>query len=122
MGPVSFGRLATWPAPPRVQALALRVQPPRDRASPLVTMSDKAKAWGHDQQPALPDYPVQSARSAQPRFPWRHFEMRFSSTPRGARLARRLAGERLSARPPAEPPDAGGDVAGDGDGAGGCSW
>ncbi|WP_315986305.1 ATP-binding protein, partial [Streptomyces sp. OR43] len=34
---------------------------------------------------------------AQPRLPWHHFTMRFSSTPRGARLARRLAGERLDA-------------------------
>lgn len=37
------------------------------------------------------------ARPVPPRFPWRYFEMRFSSTPRGARLARRLAGERLDA-------------------------
>lgn len=34
-------------------------------------------------------------RTAHPRFTWHHFTMRFSSTPRGARLARRLAGERL---------------------------
>ncbi|OSC64498.1 hypothetical protein B5180_31875 [Streptomyces sp. BF-3] len=35
------------------------------------------------------------ARPAQPRFTWHHFTMLFSSTPRGARLARYLAGERL---------------------------
>lgn len=40
---------------------------------------------------------VRSARPAQPRFTWHHFAMRFSSTPRGARLARHLAGERLDA-------------------------
>ncbi|RPK88807.1 MULTISPECIES: ATP-binding protein [Streptomyces] len=39
--------------------------------------------------------PVRIARPAQPRFTWHHFTMRFSSTPRGARLARHLAGERL---------------------------
>ncbi|MFD3656403.1 ATP-binding protein [Streptomyces sp. NPDC058620] len=41
--------------------------------------------------------PVRPTRTAQPLFPWHHFTMRFSSTPRGARLARRLAGERLDA-------------------------
>ncbi|WP_330454706.1 MULTISPECIES: ATP-binding protein [unclassified Streptomyces] len=44
--------------------------------------------------------PVRTAQPPHPapsRFPWHHFEMRFSSTPRGARLARRLAGERLDA-------------------------
>ncbi|WP_406468354.1 ATP-binding protein [Streptomyces sp. NBC_01594] len=41
--------------------------------------------------------PVRLTRTAQPLFPWHHFTMRFSSTPRGARLARRLAGERLNA-------------------------
>ncbi|MFF4066041.1 ATP-binding protein [[Kitasatospora] papulosa] len=45
-------------------------------------------------QPPLPKRP---APTAQPRFTWHHFTMRFSSTPRGARLARRLAGERLDA-------------------------
>ncbi|MEE4492824.1 hypothetical protein, partial [Streptomyces sp. BE230] len=30
-----------------------------------------------------------------PRIPWHHFTKRFSTTPRGARLARRQAGERL---------------------------
>ncbi|MDQ0792829.1 ATP-binding protein [Streptomyces sp. B1I3] len=45
-------------------------------------------------QPLLPVRPVRAARA---RFPWHHFTMRFSSTPRGARLARRLAGERLDA-------------------------
>ncbi|WP_405687154.1 ATP-binding protein [Streptomyces sp. NBC_00057] len=49
-----------------------------------------------DQSP-LPVRPVRPVRPAQPRFPWHHFTMRFSSTPRGARLARRLAGERLDA-------------------------
>ncbi|MFE9825482.1 ATP-binding protein [Streptomyces sp. NPDC005791] len=44
-----------------------------------------------------PPLPVRSARTARARFPWRDFTMRFSSTPRGARLARRLAGERLDA-------------------------
>ncbi|UPT45781.1 MULTISPECIES: ATP-binding protein [Streptomyces] len=39
--------------------------------------------------------PVRIARPAQPRFTWHHFTMQFSSTPRGARLARYLAGERL---------------------------
>ncbi|GGP73436.1 ATP-binding protein [Streptomyces sindenensis] len=39
--------------------------------------------------------PVRMARPAQPRFTWHHFTMRFSSTPRSARLARHLAGERL---------------------------
>jgi anti-sigma regulatory factor (Ser/Thr protein kinase) len=37
------------------------------------------------------------SRNGQPIGPTRHFEMRFSSTPRGARLARRLAGQRLDA-------------------------
>ncbi|MET8127511.1 ATP-binding protein [Streptomyces sp. NPDC005065] len=41
--------------------------------------------------------PVRLTRTGQPLFPWHHFTMRFSSTPRGARLARRLAGERLDA-------------------------
>ncbi|MFG2560320.1 ATP-binding protein [Streptomyces sp. NPDC048496] len=41
--------------------------------------------------------PVRAVRPSQPRFLWHHFTMRFSSTPRGARLARRLAGERLDA-------------------------
>ncbi|WP_411086601.1 ATP-binding protein [Streptomyces sp. 061-3] len=41
--------------------------------------------------------PVRLTRTGQPLFPWHHFTMRFSSTPRGARLARRLAGERLEA-------------------------
>ncbi|MDK0523294.1 ATP-binding protein [Streptomyces sp. ML-6] len=41
--------------------------------------------------------PVRPLRTNQPRFPRHHFSMRFSSTPRGARLARRLAGERLDA-------------------------
>ncbi|MFH9396655.1 ATP-binding protein [Streptomyces sp. NPDC017413] len=41
--------------------------------------------------------PVRIARPTQPRFTWHHFAMRFSSTPRGARLARHLAGERLDA-------------------------
>ena len=41
--------------------------------------------------------PIRPLRSAQPRFPWHHFTMRFSSTPRGARLARHLAGERFAA-------------------------
>ncbi|WP_406740503.1 ATP-binding protein [Streptomyces atratus] len=41
--------------------------------------------------------PVRPLRTNQPRFPGHHFSMRFSSTPRGARLARRLAGERLDA-------------------------
>ncbi|MFV5992234.1 ATP-binding protein [Streptomyces sp. NPDC056231] len=41
--------------------------------------------------------PVRPIRRTQPRFPWHHFTMRFSSTPRGARLARRLAAERLYA-------------------------
>lgn len=47
--------------------------------------------------PPLPVRPLRPSRGDQPRFPWHHFEMRFSSTPRGARLARRLAGERLDA-------------------------
>ncbi|MET8437687.1 ATP-binding protein [Streptomyces sp900116325] len=41
--------------------------------------------------------PVRLTRTGQPLFPWHHFTMYFSSTPRGARLARRLAGERLDA-------------------------
>lgn len=45
-----------------------------------------------DKQPLLP---VQPKRGLRTRFPWVQFAMRFSSTPRGARLARRLAGERL---------------------------
>ncbi|SCZ16631.1 Histidine kinase-like ATPase domain-containing protein [Streptomyces sp. 136MFCol5.1] len=40
---------------------------------------------------------VRPIHPTQPRFPWHHFTMRFSSTPRGARLARHLAGERLDA-------------------------
>ncbi|MCP3818392.1 ATP-binding protein [Streptomyces sp. A3M-1-3] len=36
-------------------------------------------------------------RITQPTTPTHHFAMRFSSTPRGARLARRLAGQRLDA-------------------------
>ncbi|WP_405660455.1 ATP-binding protein [Streptomyces sp. NBC_01166] len=44
-----------------------------------------------------PPLPVRPARTPRTRFPWHHFTMRFSSTPRGARLARRLAGERLDA-------------------------
>ncbi|MFE4452478.1 ATP-binding protein [Streptomyces sp. NPDC056796] len=44
-----------------------------------------------------PPLPVRPRRTAQPRFPWHHFRMHFSSTPRGARLARRLAGERFDA-------------------------
>ncbi|WP_103514682.1 ATP-binding protein [Streptomyces sp. SM10] len=41
--------------------------------------------------------PVRAASTPHTRFPWHHFTMRFSSTPRGARLARRLAGERIDA-------------------------
>ncbi|MFF4245480.1 ATP-binding protein [Streptomyces sp. NPDC001822] len=48
-------------------------------------------------QPPLPVRPVRPVRTTQPRFPWHHFTMRFSSTPRGARLARHLAGERFDA-------------------------
>ncbi|MFE3903964.1 ATP-binding protein [Streptomyces sp. NPDC059153] len=44
-----------------------------------------------------PPLPVRPLRTNQPRLPWHHFSMCFSSTPRGARLARRLAGERLDA-------------------------
>ncbi|MEU9848655.1 ATP-binding protein [Streptomyces sp. NPDC047985] len=44
-----------------------------------------------------PPLPVRPTRPTQPRFPWHDFSMRFSSTPRGARLARHLAGERLDA-------------------------
>ncbi|MEU1483359.1 ATP-binding protein [Streptomyces sp. NPDC005752] len=47
-----------------------------------------------DKQPLLP---VRPKRGLRARFSWHHFTMRFSSTPRGARLARRLAGERLDA-------------------------
>src|SRR5262249_22610390 len=36
-------------------------------------------------------------RDGEPTAPERHFAMRLSSTPRGARLARRLAGQRLDA-------------------------
>ncbi|MET7780721.1 hypothetical protein ABZT28_34140 [Streptomyces sp. NPDC005388] len=36
-------------------------------------------------------------RVAHPTSPTGHFAMRFSSTPRGARLARRLAGQRFDA-------------------------
>jgi anti-sigma regulatory factor (Ser/Thr protein kinase) len=36
-------------------------------------------------------------RTGEPAAPAQHFAMRFSSTPRGARLARRLAGQRLDA-------------------------
>ncbi|MBT2381890.1 ATP-binding protein [Streptomyces sp. ISL-111] len=39
--------------------------------------------------------PARIARPTQPHFTWHHFTMLFSSTPRGARLARYLAGERL---------------------------
>uniref|UniRef100_A0AAU3H341 ATP-binding protein n=1 Tax=Streptomyces sp. NBC_01401 TaxID=2903854 RepID=A0AAU3H341_9ACTN len=42
-----------------------------------------------------PPLPVRPARTPRTPFPWHHFTMRFSSTPRGARLARHLAGERL---------------------------
>ncbi|MBT2480334.1 ATP-binding protein [Streptomyces sp. ISL-94] len=41
--------------------------------------------------------PVRLTETTQPATPNHHFAMRFSSTPRGARLARRLAGERLHA-------------------------
>ncbi|WP_405676529.1 ATP-binding protein [Streptomyces sp. NBC_01511] len=44
-----------------------------------------------------PPLPVRPTRATQPPPPTHHFTMRFSSTPRGARLARRLAGERLDA-------------------------
>ncbi|HWU11630.1 MAG TPA: ATP-binding protein [Streptomyces sp.] len=44
-----------------------------------------------------PPLPARPARTALTRFPWHDFTMRFSSTPRGARLAHRLAGERLDA-------------------------
>ncbi|MGW0791881.1 ATP-binding protein [Streptomyces sp. NPDC002911] len=47
-----------------------------------------------DKQPLLP---VRPTRAPHTRFSWHHFTMRFSSTPRGARLARRLTGERLDA-------------------------
>ncbi|MEV8206005.1 hypothetical protein AB0P40_11680 [Streptomyces sp. NPDC079189] len=32
--------------------------------------------------------PVRLTRTGQPLFPWHHFTMRFSSTPRGNRLSR----------------------------------
>ncbi|MFF7298727.1 ATP-binding protein [Streptomyces sp. NPDC008265] len=41
--------------------------------------------------------PAGATPMTQPPHPTDHFEMRFSSTPRGARLARRLCGERLHA-------------------------
>jgi anti-sigma regulatory factor (Ser/Thr protein kinase) len=41
--------------------------------------------------------PALSSASTQPLTPSHHFTMRFSSTPRGVRLARQLAGERLDA-------------------------
>ncbi|MEV0779110.1 ATP-binding protein [Streptomyces sp. NPDC050428] len=44
-----------------------------------------------------PPLPVRPVRATQPPAPTHHFAMRFSSTPRGARLARHLAGERLDA-------------------------
>ncbi|WP_405687800.1 ATP-binding protein [Streptomyces sp. NBC_01387] len=44
-----------------------------------------------------PPLPLRPLRTTQPRFPWHHFTMRFTSSPRGARLARRLAGKRLHA-------------------------
>ncbi|MFJ3696997.1 ATP-binding protein [Streptomyces sp. NPDC090052] len=44
-----------------------------------------------------PPLPVRPIRPSQPSFPWHHFTMRFTATPRGARLARHLAGERLDA-------------------------
>ncbi|MDX3057418.1 ATP-binding protein [Streptomyces sp. NE06-03E] len=47
-----------------------------------------------DKQPLLP---VRPTRAPDAQFAWHHFTLRFSSTPRGARLARRLAGERLDA-------------------------
>ncbi|MFI2781561.1 ATP-binding protein [Streptomyces sp. ALB3] len=47
-----------------------------------------------DKPPLLP---VRPTRASHTRFPWHDFTMRFSSTPRGARLARGLAGERLDA-------------------------
>ncbi|WP_322986043.1 ATP-binding protein [Streptomyces sp. S584] len=47
-----------------------------------------------DKPPLLP---VRPTRPSHARFPWHDFTMRFSSTPRGARLARGLAGERLDA-------------------------
>ncbi|MFE9723826.1 ATP-binding protein [Streptomyces sp. NPDC005794] len=51
-------------------------------------------------KPPLPVRPARTAHTAhtaRARFAWHDFTMRFSSTPRGARLARRLAGERLDA-------------------------
>ncbi|WP_406150747.1 ATP-binding protein [Streptomyces sp. NBC_01012] len=47
-----------------------------------------------DKPPLLP---VRPTRASHTRFPWHDFTMRLSSTPRGARLARGLAGERLDA-------------------------
>ncbi|WP_164251962.1 ATP-binding protein [Streptomyces sp. S4.7] len=44
-----------------------------------------------------PPLPVRPVRVTQPPAPTNHFTMRFSSTPRGARLVRCLAGERLDA-------------------------
>ncbi|MEU0132728.1 ATP-binding protein [Streptomyces sp. NPDC006296] len=44
-----------------------------------------------------PSLPVRSAPAARSGFLWHDFTMRFSSTPRGARLARRLTGERIDA-------------------------
>ncbi|MFD6226092.1 ATP-binding protein [Streptomyces sp. NPDC060232] len=41
--------------------------------------------------------PANTATPTQPDMPTHHFEMRFTSTPRGARLARRLCAERLHA-------------------------
>ncbi|MEV0317874.1 ATP-binding protein [Streptomyces sp. NPDC050658] len=41
--------------------------------------------------------PANNTLPAQLQLPSRHFGMRFSPTPRGARLARRLCGERLAA-------------------------
>ncbi|MFE5721890.1 ATP-binding protein [Streptomyces erythrochromogenes] len=41
--------------------------------------------------------PAGATPTTQPPHPTHRFEMRFSSTPRGARLARRLCGERLHA-------------------------
>lgn len=40
---------------------------------------------------------MSTTRTSQLSHPTHHFEMRFSSTPRGARLARRLSAERLDA-------------------------
>ncbi|WP_033240460.1 ATP-binding protein [Streptomyces albidoflavus] len=41
--------------------------------------------------------PAITSTPTQPAMPTHHFEMRFTSTPRGARLARRLCAERLHA-------------------------